>query len=55
MKKGDKIDLGNGFYFKIVSENQSEKAFIGFLIYKGNLQPIGQTSILKDFLTKFLK
>lgn len=24
MKKGDKIDLGNGFYFKIVSENQSK-------------------------------
>ena len=55
MKKGDKIDLGNGFYFKIVSENQSGKAFIGFLIHKSKLTPIGQTSIEIDFLYKFLK
>jgi hypothetical protein len=55
MKIGDTIDLGNGFSFKIVSENQSEKSFIGFFIHNTELMPIGQTSILKTFLLNFIK
>ena len=55
MKKGEKIDMGNGFVFHIVSENQSEKSFIGYLKHKTEGQPIGQTSILKSFLEKFNK
>ena len=55
MKKGDKIEMGNGFVFHVVSENQAEKACIGFLKHKSEVFPIGQTSINKTFLEKFKK
>lgn len=53
MKKGEKMDMGNGFVFHITSENQSGKSLIGFITYKNENEPIGQTSITKEFLSKW--
>ena len=55
MKKGEKIDMGNGFVFHIVSENESKKSLIGYLKHKTECQPIGQMSLLKGFVEKLNK
>lgn len=50
MGVGSKYDMGNGFVFHITSENQSGKSWLGYMMHKSCLQPIAQTSMLKEFV-----
>lgn len=56
MKKGDKIDMGNGFVFHIVGENNNGLSWIGYLVHKPTSSiAIGQTTLTKEFLETFNK
>ena len=56
MKKGDKIDMGNGFVFHIVGENNNGLSWFGYLAHKPtSLIAIGQTTLTKEFLETFNK
>ena len=56
MKKGDKIDMGNGFVFHIVGENNNGLSWFGFLAHKPtSLIAIGQTTLTKEFVQQFNK